>query len=296
MTRPPFRVVLAGFVACAAAAAAQAPPSTDVYLASLTRQESRLVLGELRNISSNPGYDNQPSFTHDGRSVLFTSVRGGGTQSDIYRYDRESGRLVRVTDTPESEYSPTVTPDGAGISVIRVEADGTQRLWRFGLDGREPHVVLADLKPVGYHAWIDATRLALFVLGQPATLQLADISTGKAEPVADSVGRSLHRIPGVQRVSFVHKDPSAGWWVKELDPDTKASTSLVRTLDGSEDCTWTPDGTLLMAQGARLFAWRRGSDAGWEDVANLATAGVERITRLAVSPSGDALALVAAER
>ena len=36
-------------------------------------------------------------------------------------------RISRVTQTPESEYSPTVMADGAHISVVRVEADGTQR-------------------------------------------------------------------------------------------------------------------------------------------------------------------------
>ena len=44
--------------------------------------------------------------------------------------------------------------------------------------------MLADVKPVGYHAWADDHTLALFVLGQPATLQLADTRTGKAESPA----------------------------------------------------------------------------------------------------------------
>lgn len=74
-------------------------------------------------------YDNRPAFTPDGTGLLFTSTRGGGTQTDISRYDIMSGETMRVTSTPESEYSPTVTPDEAHVSVIRVEADGTPRLW-----------------------------------------------------------------------------------------------------------------------------------------------------------------------
>jgi len=283
----------AAFALLLSAVSAQAPPSTDVFLATLATADGRLQAGEPINVSKSPGYDNQPAFTPDGAGILFTSVRDGAEMPDIYRYDLASRAVSRVTATAEGEYSPTPTPDGAGFSVIRVEADGTQRLWRFTMAGAAPSLVLAEVKPVGYHAWIDDRTLALFVLGRPATLQIADTSTGKAEMVIGNIGRSLHRIPGRGTVSFVHKEDEAGWWVKEYDPGTKAITPLVRTLDGSEDCAWTPDGRLLMGQGSKLFAWRPGSDTGWEEVANFAAAGLQSITRLAVSPGGDRIAIVA---
>src|SRR5262245_1360209 len=107
-----------------------APPDTEIYLASLTTSGDTLTIGAPVNISNSPGYDNQPSFTPDGGSVLFTSVRGtrkpdpansAATWSDIYRYDIAAQRLTQLTDTPESEYSPIVTPDGLHVSAIRVE-------------------------------------------------------------------------------------------------------------------------------------------------------------------------------
>src|SRR4029077_2214203 len=94
---------------------AAAPPDTEIFLATLGSGAS---VGRPMNITSSPGYDNQPAFTPDGASVLFTSIRGGGTPPDIYRSDIASGATSQVTRTPESEYSPTVTPDGAHISVI----------------------------------------------------------------------------------------------------------------------------------------------------------------------------------
>src|SRR5258708_4611584 len=131
----------------------------------------------------------------DGTGILFTSTRGGGRQTDIYRYEVVSGATTQVTRTPESEDSPTVTPDGSHISVIRVEADGTQRLWRFALDGGAPELILPGIKPVGYHAWADNSTLALFVLGSPASLQLADASAGTAEVLVRGINRSIQRIP-----------------------------------------------------------------------------------------------------
>ena len=255
-------------------------------------QGGKLRLGTPRNVTNRAGYDNQPSFTPDGRSILYTSIHEDG-QADIYRYDTSPGSTSRVTRTPESEYSPTVMPGGSAMSVIRVEADSTQRLWQFNLDGTSPSLVLENIKPVGYHAWGDANTLALFVLGSPPTLQLADTRTGTAQVIAENIGRSIHKVPGRNAVSFVHKVSDDEWWIRELDLATRQITPLVRTLAGAEDYTWTPDGAVLIGQGSTLHQWKRG-DARWQQIADLAGAGVTAITRLAVSPQGDRLALVSA--
>src|SRR5438552_1979541 len=140
---------LVGFAAASVPAAqqttspaAQQPlPATEVYLARLAADGATLTGGELTNISQNPGYDNQPSFLPDGSAVLFSSQRDG-KQMDIYKYSIPSRILTQLTNTPESEYSPLVTPDSKTFSVIRTESDGTQRLWRFDLDGTHPRLVL----------------------------------------------------------------------------------------------------------------------------------------------------------
>ena len=167
--------------AAARASPRPAPPPPDVYLASLKIDADKVVVGAPLNITARAGYDNQPAFTTDGSSVFFTSVREDG-QADIYRYEIATKRTARVTTTaPESEYSATQIDGGRAISVIRVERDSTQRLWRIPLDGSASSVILDRVKPVGYHAWADDRTLALFVLGSPNTLQLADTRTGKAD-------------------------------------------------------------------------------------------------------------------
>jgi hypothetical protein len=291
-------------------AAAAQPPDTEVFLASLSVQGGKVEIGKPINISNNPGYDNQPSFTPDGAAVLFTSVRGerkpdpakgAATGSDIYRYDIAAQRLSQVTNTPEAEYSPTVTPDGHHISVIRVEADGTQRLWRFATDGKQPELVLRDVKPVGYHAWASPSLLALFVLGQqgqPATLQVADIPSGHTQVASTGIGRSIQRIPG-GGISFVLRAPSAEGQppvltISELDPGTRQTHPLVRAPAGATeaDTAWTPDGLLLVPFQGQLFGWRRG-EGEMSPVAELAPLGVRAVTRLAINPKGDRIALVA---
>lgn len=294
------------------AAVPQGPPDTEIYLAPLKITEGTIEIGAATNITNNPGYDNQPFFTPDGRAMLFTSIRGG-TQTDIYRYELPgtpseglaAGRVLQVTNTPESEYSPTITPSGA-LSVIRVELDGnsTQRLWQFTADGREPRVVLDNVKPVGYHAWADEHTLALFVLGQPATLQLADTRTGTARTMASEIGRSIHRMPGsgaARDISFVQRERVVGvstkWRVKRLNPAAGEVTALAPALDGGTDpdVAWTPDGTLLTARNGMLLGWKPGQ-SGWKEITSLERLSLAGVTRLAVSPKGDFIALVGSPR
>jgi hypothetical protein len=287
-------LLLAGYQAAQPPAT---PPDTEIFLAPFSTS-ARAPVGQPANITLSPGYDNQPSFTPDGAGILFTSIRGGGTQTDIYRYGVASGSTSRVTTTAESEYSPTVTPDGTHISVIRVEADGTQRLWRFTIDGRAPELVLTNVKPVGYHAWADDRTLALFVLGSPATLQIADTSTGASEILARGINRSIQRMPGGGTISFVARSgagPNAALSIEEIDPKTKRITPLVNAVAGAReaDCAWTPDGMLVMAEKDVLYGWKKGQTA-WQRLADLAALGLHGVTRIAISPKGDRIAFVAA--
>lgn len=251
-------------------------------------------------VSVAPGYDNQPMFSPDGARMLF-AANHDGKQTDVYAFDRSSGRVSQLTQSPENENSPTFLPagigDAGGFSVVQSEMDRTQRLWRFNAQGRNPQVILTDIKPVGYHAWVDADRLALFVLGQPNSLQLASVKTGKGEVVANGIGRSLHRIPGTRLVSFVHREPSGEFWIKQIDVDSKQIDPLTKVVEGNHerDMTWTADGkTILMSGGTKVYAWSRGG-SGWTEVFDAAPHNLGAVSRLAVAPTGDAIAIVVAE-
>lgn len=271
---------------------AATPPPSDIYQTFLTED---FKLGAPAKFTQYVGYNNQPSFLADGRSILYTSIRNG--QADIYQYDPAFGGTTQVTNTPESEYSPTLMPDGKNISVVRIEGDGTQRLWKFPLTGRgAPSLILESIKPVGYHSWLDKNTLALFILGsagKPATLQIADVRSGKAEVVAENPGRILRLVPHQRKLSFVHKMSAQEWLIKTYDLKTKQISTLIKTLPGSEDYAWTPAGALLMAKDAKLFKWEASKDKDWVEIADLSGAGLKILTRIAISAKGDRIAMVA---
>jgi WD40 repeat protein len=270
---------------------AAAPPASDILIIDVTNHNGQLKFGAAKKITDVVGYNNQPFFLPDGQSILYTSIRD--KQADIYRYDIRGGTTTQITKTPESEYSPTLMPDGKSISVVRVEADGTQRLWKFPLAGGAPSLILEKIKPVGYHLWIDDHTLALFILGKPNTLQLVDTRTEKAEIIAENPGRILRRIPHQNKFSFVHKISDKEWAIKAFDLRTRTSASLIDTLPGVEDYAWMPAGTLLMAKDSKLFSVIPLTGKAWSEVADFSNAGLKNITRIAVSPKGDRIAIVA---
>lgn len=269
-------------------------PESEIYLVPLTVRGDTLKAGVPLNLTRRTGYDNQPAFARDGRSIFYTSTRG--TQSDIFRYDLATGLSVPVlSSAPESEYSAFPSLDDKAVHVIRVEADSTQRLWRVPLNASAPTVLFPEIKPVGYFAQPNDTTFAMFVLGSPATLQLGHTTTGRADVLARDIGRSLHRIPGTNAVSFVQKG-SMPWRVMRLDPDTKAITPLVALPAGTEDVAWLDSTTLLTGTQTRLLRWRTGSGAeasAWQPVADFAFAHLTHITRLAVSANRQYVAMVA---
>lgn len=281
-------------------AQAPAPPATDIYLISLTGGLASMKNAKPTPVSTAPGYDNQPSFSADGNRLLFAANRDG-RQTDVFMFNRENGRVAQMTTTPENENSPTYLPSGTtdadGFSVVRTEIDKTQRLWRLNAAGREPYLLLPDIKPVGYHAWVDPDRVALFVLGEPNSLQLASVRTGKGEVVANGIGRSLHRIPGTRLVSFVHREPSGEYWIKQIDVDAKQIEPVTKVVEGAtdRDMAWMPDGkTILMSGGSKVFSWTRGGP-GWTEVFDAAPHNLGAVSRIAVSPKSDAIAIVVAE-
>jgi Tol biopolymer transport system component len=295
--------MLLGLAEQAAAPQSPAPPATDIYLIPLTAGLASMKEAKPVPVSTASGYDNQPAFSADGARILFAANRDG-KQIDIYAFDRAANRVTRLTQTAENENSPTFVPSGigdggGGFSVVRTEPDKTQRLWRFDASGGNPQIVLTDVKPVGYHAWVDASTVALFVLGPPATLRIADVKTGRAEIAAEGIGRSLHRVPGTRTVSFVQREAAGEFWIKQIDVDSKKIEAIVKTPDveGStdRDMAWTPDGkTILLSSGSKVVAWTRGA-AEWNELFDPAAHGLGTPSRIAVSPNGDAVAIVVSE-
>jgi hypothetical protein len=292
----------------------QALGDLEVYVVDIEKSKSGLKAGKPVNITRRPGYDNQPVFTPDSRSILYTSMRED-YQTDIYKYIIKDSSTSRITKTSESEYTPSILPaDGQSIVVVRVEQDSTQRLWRFDANGDNPLVLLDSVKGVGYYGWLGASHLGLFVLGRernlPFTLQLTPFDAAnphgaglpKPDTIETKIGRCIRRVPtsiaGSQlAASFVHKVSDSVWMIKRVNVKNRIVSQICPTIPTAEDYLWTQNGTLVMGQGLKLFARHARKDSGWHEIADFSTSiSAGYIKRLAISPDEKRIVFVVQEK
>src|SRR5262245_13514026 len=104
---------------------AQAQPGSEIYLFDLSLKKSSVALKNPVNITGRVGYDNQPYFHPDLPLIFFTSADTSG-RTDIRSYDYKKKTLIVITESPEREYSPTVTPDKGHLSCIIQRDNGAQ--------------------------------------------------------------------------------------------------------------------------------------------------------------------------
>lgn len=302
------RLVLQALLTAVAmpALAADAKPEIAIVLARLDLAAGRV--SDVANITPGKGANFQPAFTRDGAALLYVSDRSGST--NVYRHDLASGKAVAVTSTPHNLYSPTPLPDGSGFSAIRVvTADPNYgieakepSLWRFGWNGEAIAPVIPTLR-VGYHAWVDEQRLALFIVDDVADRNahravLFNRKTGQTTLLTDKPGRSLGRSPDGKRATFVDQTDPAHWRICAMGEGDAAPQVLVETPvgpDGEKDpnrsqyFVWLPDASVLMARGSLLLRWDGKPGGSFQPFAEVAGLG-GAIRNIAVSPDGRHLA------
>lgn len=254
-------------------------PAADLYLMNLDGSDAS-------RLPTPKGYSNQPSFMPDGR-LLFTGAYDG--QADLYLYDGQ--KIHQLTFSQESEYSPTLMPDGENLSSVRVEHDGTQRLWQFPLDGGPGRVLLPDVKGVGYHVWVSQERLALFIVGEPHRLVLAHTGGGPVQELFANPGRCLASVPGKNWFSAMRHSDKETRIV--LFANDMIAESWLPPFEDAQDYAWTQKGNIFMGKGSVLYmAKPNGKKTKWEKVADLGSVGIKQVSRMSVSHDNKQLALV----
>ena len=280
---------------CISTVALAQVPVTDLYLLQLTEQPSgTLHVHSPKYLSefNEGGYTNQPFFVSD--QELYVSVRRkGDEQNDIYAIQPENRTIRKVTDTPESEFSPTLFPENGWIGCVRQTTEGPNRqnLVVFPLDQSDNgQTLFPDQENIGYFCPMDEQSVALFLVGDESRLAMSNIETGKTETRLSNIGRCLRKHPDGSLV-YVHKYTDEYWYLKAYDLRNKRSSIIAETLPGEEDFCLDAQGRVYMGKGSKLYVHPGIENGEWTEIGDLSVYGIRNITRLALNGNNQ-LALI----
>lgn len=107
--------------------------------------------GSGRTRLTDNGNDQRPTWTPDGRSVVFMS-NGRDDNWDVYRVDLDSLAVTRLTWHTAQDGLPAVSPDGRYVAFMS-DRDGYWRLWFVPIEGGEAQP-LADI-PGELPKWLE---------------------------------------------------------------------------------------------------------------------------------------------
>ena len=127
-----------------------------------------------REITTWAGFTNWPSFSTDGREVLFASSKDG--DFEIYVMHPDGSNLRRLTDSTGRDTRPRFSPDSSQISFVSVR-DGNAEVYVMDRDGNRVRRVTNHPERDDYPSWHpDGRQLVLTAERQGKTdLYLVDV-------------------------------------------------------------------------------------------------------------------------
>jgi TolB protein len=201
--------------------------------------------GDVRQITSGPGGDYQPTWSPDGSALLFFSARGGNT--DVWRVGLGDSSLTRPTDDPALDTNPFSSPDGKHIAFVS-DRGGRSEVWLMNPDGTGQRQ-LASVGCWGHFLlWTEDSRAVVFRGERDRQMQtfrvdVASGDVGTLPPVMSgghmsfSPSQSLIMDARSHKVLWVYPmDGRAAYQVYQFpDPDVRIDYPL-----------WSPDGRWIL--------------------------------------------------
>ena len=255
-----------------------------------------------RRLSNSRHDDLHPSWSPDGKRIVFSSKRDGGVTYEIYVMDADGSNPQRLTNNGHDDYEPSWSPDGERIVFVSVgeiyvmDTDGgnQQKLSQDGRDDSSP-----SWSPDGNRIAFRSERDGHFINDTGITSEIY---------VMDADGGNEHRLtvnrrydwqptwsPDGNRIAFAadRKGEFENFDIYVMEADGGNQRRLTKHGSYDDSPSWSPDGKRLA-----FTSYRDGNgeiyvmDADGDNERNLTKHGSWDLSpawytpALAVSPTG----------
>ena len=275
-----------------------AQDASDLYLGKL-QTENKVEISDLVRITDTDAYTNQPYF-FTNENLFYTQMISSEEQMDVFSFSIATGEHKNLSQSPQSEYSPTPMPNKDLFSVIRVNESGLQELWALNMQGKALTHLASKIEPVGYHVWLNEQSLLLFVLGEPHTLQLAAANDPKqaAKLIDSNIGASLVRYKHSNWYLY-SRTSEEGHWLKAYNQETGKTRRVAQLPANTDYYALSPSGYAFTSDGSNIYARKIIEQNNklqpfekWEAISINEKACQEGVSRIAISPDESMIAMV----
>jgi Tol biopolymer transport system component len=270
----------------------------EVYLMNLNTAVDSFAVSNFKNISTNKGYDSQPSFINT-TTLIYAGTENDQTEIIAYDLNQETKSRLNKT-TLGGEYSPQKFPLENRIAAVRLDPDGLQRLYSYVLNTnkKEESKELIPDYMVAYFTFYDNDNIvASIIIDDQLDLFKANLTTGEVLKITSNTGRSIHKVPGTNNVSYtlVNEDDIHEVYIINIMGDNE-SYYVCDLPFGIQDHCWLTDTQLLLGSDDKIYVYDLFGNRKWEEAADLSSENISEINRVTVSPDQKKLAIVASPK
>ncbi len=224
-----------------------------------------------QNLTNNPNDDSSPSWSPDGKQIVFASDREEPLRYfDIYVMDADGSNPQRITNNPRDDRYPSWSPDGERIA-FSARREGhfenkfaiTYEIYVMNADGGNQQRLTENRKNDWYPSWSPDGKQIVFASDRKGDLVNFEIYVMNAD------GENLQRLtenrkndrspswsPGGEQIAFA-SDRKGDFEIYVMDADGGSLQNLTNNPDDDVSPAWFNSPFSVSPAGKKFTMWGR---------------------------------------